>query len=280
MEKIKENIYIETGFLGCNPSFVITKEGIVMIDAPQRPDEALRWRKEIQKYGEIAYIITTDHHQDHAIGNFYFDGDIITHEGTMKRLLTEGFADLCKQWVLKLDPQFGPLVENYSVRRPKITYSERMSLYLGDDLFELIHVESHTQDETLVYMPRKKVLFSGDTVCTRQIPSLHESYPFSWLKALELVETLAFDVVVPGHGEVGDKETFREFRHDLWGLIKRVEEKIDRGSTREEVIQQMKYKDTVHSKYPQSLADFFDDLMEKNIGRLYDEVMKTRTMKP
>ena len=74
MEKIKENIFVETEFLGCNPSFVVTKEGVVMIDTPQRPDEAFRWRKEIQKYGEISYIINTDHHHDHAIGNFYFPG--------------------------------------------------------------------------------------------------------------------------------------------------------------------------------------------------------------
>ncbi len=276
MEKIKDTIYVETEFLGCNPSFVVTREGIVMIDAPQRPDEALRWRKEIQKWGRISYIITTDHHQDHALGNFYFDGDIITHEGTMNRLLAEGAADLCKEWVLKLDPQFGPLVENYSVRRPKLTYSERLSLYLGDDLFELFHVESHTKDETLVYLPRKKVLFAGDTVCTKQIPSVRESYPFSWLKALEWVETLDFDVVVPGHGEIGNKESFREFRRDLSGLIERVQEKVDQGSTREEVIREMKYKDTVHRKYPPSLADFFSQNMGKNIGRLYDEALKKR----
>jgi len=31
-----------------------------MIDTPQRPDEAFRWRKEIQKYGEISYLIAGD----------------------------------------------------------------------------------------------------------------------------------------------------------------------------------------------------------------------------
>lgn len=280
MERIKENIFVETEFLGCNPSFVVTKEGVVMIDTPQKPDEAFRWRKEIQKYGDISYIINTDHHQDHAIGNYYFEGDVITHEGTTKRLLAEGRADLCRQWVSRIDPQFGPLVENYSIRRPKFSYSERMSLCLGDDLFELIHVESHTQDETLVYMPRQKVLFAGDTVCTKQIPSLHESYPLSWLKALEWVETLDFDMLVPGHGEIGDKEAFREFRHEFSEMIKRAQEKIEKGCSREELIGEMKYEDTVHSQYPPSFAEHFSSNMKKNIGRLYDELMKAKTLKP
>jgi cyclase len=274
VEKIKENIFVETGFLGCNPGFVGTKEGVVMIDTPQRPDEASRWREEIQRHGEIAYLINTDHHQDHAVGNFYFPGDLITHEGTMKRLLSEDRADLFRQWVSRIDPRFGPVVENYSIRRPQITYSERMSLYLGDDLFELIHVESHTQDETLVYLPRQKVLFAGDTVCTKQIPSLHESYPLSWLKALELVETLDFEVLVPGHGEIGDKESFREFRREFSGMVERAREKIAKGCGREEVIREMKYEDTVHSQYPPSFAEYFAGNMKKNIGRLYDELVK------
>ena len=155
-----------------------------------------------------------------------------------------------------------------------------MNLYLGDDLLELIHVESHTQDETLVYMPREKVLFAGDTVCTKQIPSLHESYPLSWLKALELVETLDFDVLVPGHGKIGDKESFREFRHEFSEMIKRAQEKIEKGCSREEVIREMKYEDTVHSRYPPSFAEHFSNNMKKNIGRLYDELMKAKTLKP
>jgi glyoxylase-like metal-dependent hydrolase (beta-lactamase superfamily II) len=280
VEEIKENIFVETEFLGCNPSFVVTKEGVVMIDTPQRPDEALRWKSEIQKFGNISCIINTDHHQDHALGNFYFEGDVITHEGTTKRLLAEGRADFCRQWIARIDPQFGPVVENYSIRRPKFSYSERLSLCLGDDLFELIHVESHTQDETLVYMPREKVLFAGDTVCTKQIPSMHESYPLSWLKALDFVETLVFDVLVPGHGKIGDKESFREFRREFSEMINRAWEKIEKGCSREEIIRDMQYEDTVHRRYPPSFAEHFANNMRRNIGRLYDELINAKTLKP
>jgi cyclase len=274
MERIKENIFVETEFLGCNPGFVVTGEGVVIIDTPQRPDEAWRWKEEIQKHGKIAYLINTDHHRDHALGNFYFPGDLITHEGTMKRLLAEGQADLCREWVSRIDSQFGPWVENYSVRRPRFTYTKRMSLYLGEDLFELIHVESHTQDETLVYLPREKVLFAGDTVCTKQIPTLHESHPLSWLKALEFVESLDFDILVPGHGAIGDKESFREFRREFSELVERAREKIAQGLSREEVTRELKYEDTVHSQYPPSFAVHFAANMQKNIIRLYDELKK------
>ena len=274
MYRIKDNIYVETEFLGCNPSFVVTNEGIVMIDTPQKPTDAFLWSKEIQKFGKIRYIINTDHHYDHAIGNFYFEGDNIVHEGTMQELYSQGREDLCKKWILKIDSQFEPVVKNYCVKPPQITFSERMSLFVGEDQFDLIHVVSHTADETLVYMPNKGVLFSGDTVCTNQFPTLRESYPISWLKALNLIESLHFDTLVPGHGEIGDKESFRKFSKEFSELINHALEKINQGYSRERLIQEMKYEDTVHSKYPPAFEEHFADIMKKSIGRLYDELKR------
>jgi len=274
MQKIKDHVYVETEFLGCNPSFIITTDGIVMIDAPQKPEEAFQWRKEIQKHGKVAYIVNTDHHRDHAIGDYYFGAETIMHEGTMKKLTAPEYVELCKNWVKLLDPQSGPIMNHYFVRRPKFTYSSRMTLHVGEDTFELIHAKSHTADETLVYMPEKKVLFTGDTVCTNGIPSLYESYPLEWLDALQLIEELDFEVLVPGHGNVGNKDSMRQFRKELKILINRAEELINQGLDRETIIQDLRYEDVVHSKYPPSVTAHFQQNMGRNIGRLYDALIK------
>jgi cyclase len=274
MEKIAENIRTESEFLGCNPSFVVTSEGIVMIDAPQKPDEAFQWRKQIEEFARVAYLINTDHHRDHAIGDYYFGAETIMHEGTMKRLLAPDYVDLCRKWVKLLDPQSGPVIDHYFVRRPKFTYASRMTLYLGEDTFELIHVRSHTADETLVYMPKKKVLFTGDTVCTLGIPSLYESYPLEWLKALDLIEELDFEVLVPGHGKIGDRKSMLQFREELRTLIKTAREMMSGGMDREAIIRDLRYEDAVHSKYPASVTEHFRQNMGKNIGRLYDALIK------
>ncbi len=274
MEKIRDNIFAETEFLGCNPSFVITSEGIVMIDAPQKPEEAFKWRKQIGEFGKITYLINTDHHRDHAIGDYYFGADTIMHEGTLKKLAAPDYVERCRNWVKLLDPQAGSVIDHYFVRQPRFTYTSKMSICLGDDIFELIHVRSHTEDETLVYMPQKKVLFTGDTVCTNAIPSLYESYPLDWLEALKLIETLDFEVLVPGHGKVGKKDSMRQFQSELRGLIDRAQEKIDQGLSREEIIQAIPYDDVVHRKYPPSVSAHFEANMKLNIGRLYDSLVK------
>ena len=57
MEKVTENVYAELGFNGCNVSFVVTKQGVVMVDTPQIPSEAIQWRDEIEKHGPVRYLI-------------------------------------------------------------------------------------------------------------------------------------------------------------------------------------------------------------------------------
>ena len=274
MERIKDTIYVETEFLGCNPSFIITLDGIVMIDAPQKPQEAFKWKKEIQKFAAITYLINTDHHRDHAIGNYYFDVNVIMHEGTLKKLHRPDYIELCKNWVKLLDPQSDSLINHYFVKKPKFTFTNKMSINMGQDVFELIHVRSHTEDETLVYMPHKQILFTGDTVCTNGIPSLYESYPLDWLEALKFIEELNFDVLVPGHGKIGNKDSVREFRKELSALIDRAQEKISRGLSKEEIINEMSYEDIVHNKYPSACSAILEQNMKLSIGRLYDSLVK------
>lgn len=248
-----------------------------MIDTPQKPLEALQWRKEIEKYGNIIYIINSDHHQDHALGNYFFEGDIIVQEGTMKKLLDEDRIKLCRDWMKLIDPQSEYLMDHYFVRKPRFAYENRMTLYLGEEIFELIHIRGHTQNETVVYMPREKVLFTGDNVCTNGIPTLSECCLKGWLEALRLMEEIDFQELVPGHGEIGNKDSLRDFYGKFRMLINRVKEKIDKGLTREEIIKEVRYEDTVHINYPRETSEFFDRSMEMSIAQLYDGLIKEGT---
>ena len=65
MEQITSNVYVENGVRGCNHGFVTTSDGIVLIDTPQKPSDALRLKAEIERHGPIRYIINTEPHGDH-----------------------------------------------------------------------------------------------------------------------------------------------------------------------------------------------------------------------
>ena len=45
MRRVGPHSFTEVYYAGCNPSFVETSDGYVMIDSPQQPIDAVRWRE-------------------------------------------------------------------------------------------------------------------------------------------------------------------------------------------------------------------------------------------
>ena len=55
MRRVGKNSFTEIYFAGCNPSFVETSDGYVMIDSPQQPIDAVRWRERMEDKAPIRY---------------------------------------------------------------------------------------------------------------------------------------------------------------------------------------------------------------------------------
>lgn len=80
MEQIDRNIFVETETLGSNNSMILTSEGILLIDSPHKPTDAIKWKREVESRGNVIYLVNTDHHIDHTMGNFFLGGKIISHK--------------------------------------------------------------------------------------------------------------------------------------------------------------------------------------------------------
>jgi glyoxylase-like metal-dependent hydrolase (beta-lactamase superfamily II) len=65
MRRVGPNSFTEIYFAGCNPGFVETSDGYVMIDSPQQPIDAVRWRERLEEKAPIRYLINTEPHGDH-----------------------------------------------------------------------------------------------------------------------------------------------------------------------------------------------------------------------
>ena len=88
MEQVTANVRTATNLRGCNPSYVTTSDGVVVVDTPQLPTRAVAMREEAEAHGPIRYVINTEHHVDHIFGNFYFKGagPVVHHRGRRRRL--------------------------------------------------------------------------------------------------------------------------------------------------------------------------------------------------
>ena len=83
MQRVTASIFTSTEIRGCNPSFVVTSAGAVVIDTPQLPTKAVEMRKEVETHGPIRFVINTEHHVDHIFGNYWFKGagEVVHHQG-------------------------------------------------------------------------------------------------------------------------------------------------------------------------------------------------------
>ena len=117
-----------------------------------------------------------------------------------------------------------PLPDTFRFRLPEITFSENFTLHAGDHTFEIIGMPGHTACQTVVYFPEERVLFAGDTIANRKVPSLHEALPFEWLDSLRKLQKLDCEIVVPGHGNLGGPALIATYRAYFELATRRVDE--------------------------------------------------------
>lgn len=288
MRRITANVYVEDRFSvypqfrGGNPSFLTTSEGVVMIDTPMLPTDAVKWRDKIAKQGEVNFIINTHHHLDHTGGNYFFPGTVVSHEkvkevftlpitrainseeGETAKVVTLGVVENYRLRVKELDPKGVPLVEHYELREPTVTFSQRLSLYVGSHTIEVFHSPGHTLGHVSVYIPQERTFFAGDNFTNGVQPSLAQCSPLDWVESLKKIEFMNVDVVVPGHGEVCSKREVREFLSFIQKCIDIVNDAIGRGMSKEEAGSRLSFEEL----YPPIHSGSWYQRM--NVLRLYE----------
>lgn len=177
--------------------------------------------------------------------------------------------------VKKYDPEGVAFIErDYQPKLPVITFSDKLSLYVGEHIFELIYLPAHTQSNIGVYILREKVFFSGDNFTNKTQPSLADSVPLDWVKSLRKIEALDIDVVVPGHGEVCDKGEIRQFRLFIQQCIDTVTDAIKKGMTKDEAANKLSFEDLYPGKDRGQAVHPGAEQQRRNVLRLYEILSK------
>ena len=265
--KLTTNVYAETGYQGANVGYITTRQGIVMVDTPQRPTDAVAWRKQIKEAGEISYLINTHSHADHFFGNFFFDVPVIAHQKAREAIL-KADINLLMARTKEIDPDGLPLVSEYSVNAPTITFSENFTLYPGNLTIELIPLPGHSAGGIGVLIPEEKILFAGDNIFLKLQAFLHEADPMVWKESLKRIGELDVDCIIPGHGEICDKSCLTEQADFIQEWVDTVKAAIDKGWTKEESLSRI----SLLNRYPMAPGNEArgPELQRMNVARLYE----------
>src|SRR5436190_17479425 len=194
-------------FGGCNNVWVVLKDYVVVVDA-NFPKEAADVIADIKKTTNkpIKYVLDTHHHGDHAYGNTIWAKEgakIVASTNAARLLKTNG----PKQW------------EEAAKDRDDIKKNELKQVDISfDDVYELKddtqHVifttfgHMHTPGDASAYLPKHKILCTGDACVNGAFNYMGHSNSASWIKGLKAMEKLNVDIICPGHGKLARKDLF------------------------------------------------------------------------
>ncbi len=186
-----------------NAGFVVTPEGVVVIDALGTPALGGALIAAIRSVSDqpIRRVIVTHYHADHFYGLPAFKqagAEVWAHKAA-REYLASGEAQA------RLDQRRRELAlwinEHSALPTPDRWLEGNASFALGGLHFDLIYVgPAHAPDDLVVMVREDAVLFSGDIVFSGRVPFVGNADSRRWLAAMDELLRLKARVMVPGHG--------------------------------------------------------------------------------
>jgi cyclase len=192
-----------------NTGFLVGQRGVISVDACSTER---RTRAYLAAIGAVTNqpvrtVVNTHHHGDHTFGNYLFAGaTIVGHEETRTSAQAWG-----KPW----DAPVWTPVEwgDIELEPPFLTYRDGVTLWVDDLRCEVTHVgtAAHTTNDSIVWVPERSVLFSGDLLFNGGTPFLLQGSLAGAVKVLEeVVKPLGAETIVAGHGPVAGPQVIDE----------------------------------------------------------------------
>ncbi len=183
-----------------NTGFFVGRRGVVSVDACSTERRTLTYQAAIAAITSqpVHTLINTHHHGDHTFGNYLFEGaTIVAQDRARQALLDWGQPRSAPIWT---DVDWGHI----ELAPPFLTYEEEVRVYVDDLACQVRYVgtPAHTTNDSIVWVPERKLLFSGDLLFNAGTPFLLQGSLSGALKALQQIRALGAETIVPGHGEV------------------------------------------------------------------------------
>ncbi len=278
VQKVADGVYALVGEMGArtpknlgnNATFgaVVTSAGVVLIDSGAGTQAAKALEAALRKVTDrpVVMVINTGGQDHRWLGNGYFQ--------SRGAKIVAAKAAVADQQARATD-QFNALAravgeEKMAGTEPVYateTFDDRRELTVGGVRFLLHHAgAAHTPGDTYVWLPQRKVVFTGDIVYTeRLLAVIPVSNSKSWIASFDAMASLKPKHVVPGHGHATDLAQARRHTRDYLVMLRNgVSKLLERGEGLEQV-------STIdQSAFAKLLV--YEDLKGRNAHQVYQEI--------
>lgn len=224
-----------------NAGLILGQDQAVVIDALATTPMATEFLGCIRRVTSlpITHVILTHNHVDHFLGIQNFLPATVLSHASCREEMVRGGPDAAERWS-KRRPQFADGLRGVRVCLPNVVFDDKMTLYLGEREVRLIHLGvGHTRGDTVVLLPKEKLLFAGDIAFHKVTPQGFQGDIGKWIKVVEELLEMDVETVVPGHGPVGTKAELAEMKEYLQLVYEGARHCFDRGLTESQAIEQI-----------------------------------------
>jgi phosphoglycerate dehydrogenase-like enzyme/glyoxylase-like metal-dependent hydrolase (beta-lactamase superfamily II) len=224
-------------FGGCNNTWIVFEDYVVVFDAnfPKEAGDVLAAvRKTTDK--PVRYVIDSHHHGDHAYGNAVFakaGATVISQTHCAEWLRTKGakeFADAGRPPTGRKD------IAGSFLKVPDLTFDDKLVLEDSKQRLELLFVgHCHTPGDCMAYLPKHKILCTGDACVNGAFNYMGHSDSASWARNLEKLQQLDVKLICPGHGPLAHKDLLATQRRWFVELRREVKKGIAAGKDFKEI---------------------------------------------
>jgi cyclase len=192
-----------------NTGFLVDSRGVISVDATSTERRTRAFMNAIAEVTPrpVRTLVNTHHHGDHTYGNSLFTGaTIVAHERCRDEVLATGSPANTGTFT---DVEWG----NLPTSPPFLTYDRGVTLWSGDLRCDVRYVgtPAHTTNDSIIWIPDRRVLFSGDLLFNGGTPFLLLGSITGSIEVLEqVVRPLGAATIVPGHGPVCGPEVIEE----------------------------------------------------------------------
>ena len=189
-----------------NAGFVVTDDGVVVIDALGSPALAEELIAEIRRVTAqpVRYVIVTHYHADHIYGLQAFKAagaTVVAHQAGREYL----GSDTARLRLEASRQDLFPWIDETTrvVAADRWLDAEQTTLRVGTYEFQIRHAgPAHTSEDLVVFVPKRGVLFAGDLVFQGRIPFVGQADSRQWIASLTQLLDFKAKLVVSGHGPV------------------------------------------------------------------------------
>lgn len=206
MQEIAPHVFIETAYAGVTLGAISGQHGLILIDAPFRPDDIRSWRSALLNLGGGVdrLLVNLDAHADRSLGARAMDCTIVGHARMAAVFRNRPVTFKMQSSATGAEWEECNGLGNVRWAPPDLTFTDRLILQWNGSPVVLEHHPCQSSGAIWVILPEQKVLFVGDAIVPAAPPFLANADISLWIENLGLLQTRTYQnfTLVSGRGGV------------------------------------------------------------------------------